>query len=148
VIRAVVQAVLCFVAIAMAAVALEPGGPEPEILRLEDQWRLAQKTNDVKAFMTLLAPDVTFIGTSGSLRDRDGFIASRSGSALPRAETYEYSELHVRVFENVAVVTGREATTGEGVAFEGRFTHVWARQAGGWRLVAIQRTDIADAQPR
>jgi uncharacterized protein (TIGR02246 family) len=147
-IRAVVQAFVWSVAMAMSVVASDPGGPESEILRLEDQWRLAQKTNDVKAFLTLLAPDVTFIGTSGSLRDRADFISSRSGSSLPRAQTYEYSELRVRVFESVVVVTGREATTGEGLAFEGRFTHVWARPSGEWRLVAIQRTDIADAKPR
>jgi len=124
-----------------------PAGPEAEILRLEDQWRLAQKANDAKAFMTLLAPDLTFIGTSGSLRDRSDYMASRSGSWIPRAETYEYSELRVRMFGDVAIVTGREVTTGEGVSGAGRFTHVWAARSGEWRLVAIQRTEIADAKP-
>ena len=116
---------------------------ESQILQLEDRWRVAQHRNDEAAFMALLAPDATFIGTSGSLRDRADYIASRETSSLPRAETYEFSELHVRVFGAVAIVTGREATTGEGVAFQGRFTHVWAKTRGVWQLEAIQRTDIA-----
>ena len=125
------------------------GQVESKILVLEDQWRAAQHKNDVAAFMALLSPDLTFIGTSGSLRDRADFIASRAASSIPRATTYQYSELRVRVFGSVAVVTGREATTGAGVAFQGRFTHVWAERSGVWLLVAIHRTDIApQSSPR
>ena len=113
------------------------------ILKLEDQWRVAQHKNDRAALEALLSEDVTFIGTSGSLRGRDDFLASRSTSALPRALTYEYVDVVVRLYGPVGVVVGRESTTGEGTNFEARFTHVWAQRAGKWRLVAIQRTDIA-----
>jgi uncharacterized protein (TIGR02246 family) len=132
---------------AMAAAATGSGEVESRILALEDRWRVAQHKNDAEAFLTLLSPDVTFIGTSGSLRDRRGFISSRTSSSIPRAATYEYSELRVRVFGQVAVVTGREKTTGARVGFQGRFTHVWAEQSGVWLLVAIQRTEIARASP-
>jgi len=137
----------CLSPAAIATAAPEASQLESTILALEDKWRVAQHSNDVAAFLALLSPDLTFIGTSGSLRDRPDYIASRGSSVLPRAETYEYSELRVRVFGPVAVVTGREATTGPGVAFQGRFTHVWARDSGEWRLVAIQRTDIAPPSP-
>ena len=129
-----------------AAGVLAASGEIPQVdtvLRLEEDWRLAQHKNDKAALLALLAPDVTFIGTSGSLRDRADYIASRTTSRLPRSPTYEYSELRARVFGSVVIVTGREATTGEGTAFQGRFTHVWAQREGRWQLVAIQRTDIA-----
>jgi hypothetical protein len=113
------------------------------VLRLEERWRVAQHDVDEAAMLVLLAPDLTFIGTSGSLRDRAGYIASRKTSAIPRAATYEYSELRARDLGGVVIVTGREATTGEGTTFQGRFTHVWARRGKAWQLVAIQRTDIA-----
>jgi uncharacterized protein DUF4440 len=113
------------------------------VLRLEERWRVAQHDGDEAAMLVLLGPDLTFIGTSGSLRDRADYIASRRTSAIPRAATYEYSELRARDFGCVVVVTGREATTGEGTSFQGRFTHVWARRGRAWQLVAIQRTDIA-----
>lgn len=113
-----------------------------EILRLEDRWREAQHQNDKDAYDQLLSADLTFIGTSGSFRDKTGFIASRKDSWIPRSETYTYSEMTVRFYGSAAIVTGREATTGTGVAFQGRFTHVWAKRQGRWRLVAIQRTNI------
>ena len=112
------------------------------ILKLEEQWRSAQHHNDTATFDRLLAPDVTFVGTSGSLRTKEGFIASRLGSWIPRATAYVIEDLVVRFYVETAIVTGIESTTGEGVAFKGRFTHVWAIKHGRWRLVAIQRTDI------
>ena len=120
-----------------------PASTVSTILTLEERWRAAQHANDTLTFTALLAPDLTFIGTSGSLRDRADFIHSRAGSSMPRAATYAVDELRVRLYDSVAVVTGREATTGDSVSFTGRFTHVWARSAHGWRLVAIQRTDVA-----
>jgi len=114
---------------------------------LEDRWRIAQHQNDSDALSSLLAPDVTFIGTSGSLRDRADYITSRAASSIPRSPTYEYDEVRVRVFGSVVIVTGRESTTGQGTAFQGRFTHVWAQREGDWRLVAIQRTDVAQQVP-
>ena len=113
-----------------------------EILRLEDRWRQSQHQNDKDAYDQLLSADLTFIGTSGSFRDKTSFIASRKDSWIPHSETYTYSEMTVRFYGSAAIVTGREATTGTGVAFQGRFTHVWAKRQGRWRLVAIQRTDI------
>ena len=113
-----------------------------EILRLEDRWREAQHQNDKDAYDQLLSADLTFIGTSGSFRDKTSFIASRKDSWIPRSDTYTYSEMTVRFYGSAAIVTGREATTGTGVAFQGRFTHVWAKRQGRWRLVAIQRTNI------
>jgi ketosteroid isomerase-like protein len=120
-----------------------PSGFERAILALEERWRVAQHENDSRTMEALLSADLTFVGTSGSLRSRADFLASRRTSALPRALTYEYSDLRVRRYGMVAIVTGGEATTGEGTAFQGRFTHVWARQGGRWQLVAVQRTDVA-----
>ena len=131
----------------MSAEATADAQVKSQILALEEKWRVAQLRNDVTAFRELLSPDLTFIGTSGSLRNRSDYIASRRSSALPRAKTYEYTELRVRVFGTVAIVTGREAPTGPGVAFGGRFTQVWAQDSGRWRLVAIQRTGIEPESP-
>lgn len=116
---------------------------ETTIRRLEQQWRAAQESNDTAAFRRLLAPDVTFVGTSGSLRDREGFIASRAQSWIPRATAFTVDELRLRAYGTLVIVTGRATTTGEGVAARGRFTDVWARRGNAWVLVAVQRTEIA-----
>jgi uncharacterized protein (TIGR02246 family) len=116
------------------------------IRRLEERWRAAQQANDTAAFRELLAPDVTFVGTSGTLRDRAGYIASRSGSWIPRSAQFRVDELRLRVYGNTVIVTGRETSTGPGVDASGRFTHVWARHGSTWILVALQRTAIAPSQ--
>jgi uncharacterized protein (TIGR02246 family) len=118
-------------------------GLERTIRRLEERWRAAQQTNDSAAFHELLAPDVTFIGTSGTLRDRADYIASRSGSWIPKATSFTIDELRLRSYGTVVIVTGRGTTTGARTEAGVRFTDVWARRGATWMLVAIHRTDIA-----
>ena len=113
------------------------------IRRLEDQWRAAQQTNDTTAFHELLAPDVTFIGTSGALRDRSDYVATRSASWIPHSRSFTVDELRVRFYGSTVIVTGRETSTGAGTQASGRFTHVWVHRDGTWTLVALQRTEIA-----
>lgn len=139
--RLLLSILLCS-SVGLAGQSTRPAG-KAEILRLEEAWRSAQQQNDRLAFDRLLAADVTFVGTSGSLRDKKGYVESRAGSWIPRAATYTIRDLSVRFYGRVAIVTGAEETTGEGVAYKARFPHVWARRAGRWQLVAIQRTDVA-----
>lgn len=116
---------------------------ERTIRGLEEQWRAAQQSNDTAAFRKLLAPEVTFIGTSGSLRNRSGYIASRGQSWIPRAAQFTVDELRLRAYGTTVIATGRETSTGRGVAAQGRFTHVWVRRGNTWVLVALERTEIA-----
>jgi len=111
------------------------------IVRLEDAWRIAQWHTDTAAFHKIMAPDATFIGTSGSFRTRADYIASRSGSTIPQATTFTIGELRIRIFGGTVVVTGRATSTGEH-ANSARFTDVWVLRQGRWQLVAVQRTDI------
>ena len=114
------------------------------IIQLEDAWRAAQWHTDTAAFLRLLAPDVTFIGTSGSFRTRAEYIASRTGSTIPQATAFAVTELKVRLFGGTVVVTGRATTTGPH-ADSARFTDVWAWRDSRWQLVAVQRTDVVPA---
>ena len=140
--RTVIILLLCCLPAAVAAQTKNHRRGE-EILRLEDQWREAQQRNDKAAFDRLLSPDLTFVGTSGSFRNKSGFIASRDTSWIPRAETYTSTEVSVRFYGETAIVTGLGATTGAGVTAKARFTHVWAKRKGKWLLVAIQRTEVS-----
>jgi uncharacterized protein (TIGR02246 family) len=139
--RTVITLLLCCLTAAVAA-QTKPHRREEEILRLEDQWREAQQRNDKAAFDRILSPDLTFVGTSGSFRNKSGFIASRETSWIPRADTYTSTEVSVRFYGETAIVTGLGATTGAGVSAKARFTHVWAKRKGTWLLVAIQRTEV------
>ena len=67
------------------------------------------------------ASDVTFIGTSGTLRDRADYIASRSGSWIPKSTSFTVDELRLRTYGAVVIVTGRETSTGAGTQAKGTF---------------------------
>lgn len=127
----------------VAVLAQRPAPAVDTILSLEERWRVAQQANDTAAFHALLAPDMTFIGSSGTLRDLAGYIKSRRTSWIPRASSYAIDQVRVRLYGSVAIVTGRESTTGQGTAASGRFTHVWAKRNSRWALVAVQRTEVA-----
>jgi uncharacterized protein (TIGR02246 family) len=133
---------LCLPAILLAQRS-SSSGVERTIRGLEERWRAAQQANDTAAFHELLAPDVTFIGTSGTLRNRADYVASRSGSWIPRSTSFTVDELRLRFYGTVVIVTGRETSTGAGTEAKGRFTHVWVRRDATWTLVALQRTEIA-----
>jgi hypothetical protein len=138
------------VATVLTALGLSVYAPSPQdsvdarqaILRLEEEWKVAQRNTDTSAFRRLLAPDFTFIGTSGSIRDRAGYAASRSGSWIPQGTTFTVTELQVRIYGATAVVTGREDTAGPRFTGSTRFTHVWLLRQGKWQMVAAQRTAI------
>lgn len=138
------------VATILTALALSVFAPSPQdsadarqtVLRLEDEWKVAQRITDTSAFTRILAPEFTFIGTSGSLRDRAGYAGSRAGSWIPQGATFTVTDLHVRIYGATAVVTGRENTTGPRFTGSTRFTHVWVRRQGAWKMVAAQRTAI------
>ena len=139
------------VATVLTTLALSVFPPSPQdsvdarqaILRLEEEWKAAQRNTDTSAFTRLLAPDFTFIGTSGSVRDRAGYAASRSGSWIPQGTTFTVAELHVRIYGATAVVTGRENSTGPRFTGSTRFTQVWLLRQGKWQMVAAQRTEIS-----
>lgn len=118
-------------------------GTQAAVRQLEERWRVAQQANDTATFRELLAPDATFVGTSGALRDRAGYINSRADSWIPRSAQFRVDELRLRVYGMTVIATGRETSTGPGVNATGRFTHVWARRGASWSLVALQRTEIA-----
>jgi ketosteroid isomerase-like protein len=132
---------LCF-PVALSAQRSAGNRVDATIRQLEERWRVAEQANDTAEFRGLLAPDVTFIGTYGTLRDRAGYIASRSGGWMPPSAQFDIDELRVRPYGATVIVTGRETETGPGARARGRFTHIWARRGGRWTLVALQRTEV------
>jgi hypothetical protein len=56
---------------------------------------------------------------------------------------FQTSEHAIRIYGNVAVVTGRQGP-GAGPV---RFTRVWVRQGEQWRAVVTQATSIQQPKP-
>ena len=116
---------------------------EREIVRLEQAWRDARVAGDTAFLQSFYAKELRIQGTNGAVITRDQDIAGFASGAI-RPEFIRAEEMHVALYGDVAVVTGRDhmkgtygGTQGEGCA---RFMHIFAHRDGRWQLVASQGT--------
>jgi uncharacterized protein DUF4440 len=118
----------------------------------------------------LASEDRFFAALSG--RDRDGLervlgtdfvlIDVMTGSEVPRAvfldlvgsqrlifDSIERLDARMRLYGAAAIVTGRTRMVGrydaQSFRVHSRYTHAYMHTPGGWRLVAAQGTQVAEA---
>jgi len=116
-----------------------------QILDLEHQRQQAQLRGDWQTIQGLNAPEFTEIAATGLIRTtQENAEDMRSGRL--RFDHVDYTDQQVRLYGNVAIVTGVGHRSGSfaGTAFEQRFryTRIYARQDAGWRVVFAQTTRI------
>lgn len=122
----------------MAAVVV--GEDDPEIVEGEARIRAAQLTADVQALDELIDEGLLFTGPDGQLATKaQDLEAHRTG--LLRFQSHEPEELRIRRVGSDVAVTALRArlevvVAGVSVRATCRYTHVWARRAGTWRVVA------------
>lgn len=119
--------------------------PEEEI-RAADARRIAAVVQgDVTTLAALLTEDLTYTHSNGKLETREQFLAGISAGTLDY-KSIEPSDVQVRVYGGSAVMTGRAAVKvmaeGKDRALAMRFTSVWVRSEGGWRMAAWQSTSL------
>jgi len=145
-------AALLSLAVSLACVhsVLTANNAKTEILDLERQRKEAQLRGDWQTIERLNSPDFTEIAGTGLIRTGvQNAEAMRSG--VLKFDKVDYSDQEVRLYGNVAIVTGIGHRSGSfgGSAFEQRFryTRIYARQEGGWRVVFAQTTRIEASTP-
>src|SRR6266481_6278533 len=79
---------------------------EAEFRKIENQWAEADKNKDAAALGRLLADDWIFLGPLGPETKAQHLAGLKSGD--DKLESITFIDMKVRVFENIAVVTGRE----------------------------------------
>ena len=111
-----------------------------QAVREVDKERIQAQINaDAAALDRIYADDFIGVGPSGTVRNKAQVIADfTSGSLKFQSITTDY--VQVRVYGNTAVETGLSTMTGQDkgktVPSDTRFTRVWVKQQGRWRLVA------------
>ena len=123
---------------------------DKEIAGLEAELRDAQLTSDVTALDRLIDDDLLFTGPGGELASKADDLASHRDRLL-RFRVHEPEEMRVRrVSEDVVVVALRTRLAGEfgGQSFSGvyRYTRVWARAGGRWRIVAGHVSEVPSSE--
>jgi ketosteroid isomerase-like protein len=117
---------------------------EREILALNREWADAMVRGDRAALERIFSDDLIVTSGDGTLRDKKGEM----GDGGPEIKTYFFNteDLRVRVYKGAAVVTGhakwRINYQGRDIDNERRYTCVYARERGRWRMVAMQLTRV------
>ena len=112
---------------------------EQAIRRLDNERIQAQVHADAAALDRIYADDFIGVGPSGTVRTKPQVIADFTSGDL-KFQSITTEEVQVRLYGNTAVETGRSTMTGQDkgkdVPRDTRFTRVWVKQRGRWRLVA------------
>jgi uncharacterized protein (TIGR02246 family) len=112
---------------------------EQAIKRLDDERIQAQVGADASALDRIYADDFIGVGPSGTVRTKKQVISDFTSGTL-KFQSITTDEVQVRVYDNTAVETGLSTMDGKdkgkSVPRNTRFTRVWVKQQGHWRLVA------------
>ena len=111
-----------------------------QVVRQRDHERIqAQIEADAVALDRIYADDFIGIGPSGRVRAKAQVISDFTSGAL-KFQSITTDDVRVRVYGNTAVETGRSTMIGQdrgkAVPRDNRFTRVWIKQVGRWRLVS------------
>jgi len=110
---------------------------------LEKQWAEAGVKGDNSFFDRIAVDDYAIVDASGELRNKRQELAV---SQNEKFQTSTVDDLSVRLYGDSAVVLGRYALTGTNMGHPysetGRFTDVWVKRSGKWRLVSSQNTSL------
>jgi len=112
---------------------------EQAIIRLDNERIKAQIGADPVTLDRIYADDFIGVGPSGTVRTKPQVISDFTSGDL-KFQSIATDEVEVRVYENTAVETGLSTMVGQdkgkAVPRDTRFTRVWVKQQGRWRLVA------------
>lgn len=110
-----------------------------KIQALELKLMNAYKQRQLEDFAPLLDDDFVITFEDGSTYGKTGYLSYTASPSL-RVEVSEMSDMRVRMHGNTAIITGAYHERGDfkGEPFDDhdRFTDVWMKKEGKWRLVA------------
>jgi ketosteroid isomerase-like protein len=137
---AVAALALTSIAIAQEQGATKDQGSTEQFIRQLDSERIqAQIGADAVALDRIYADDFIGVGPSGTVRTKPQVLSDFTSGTL-KFQSITTQDVQVRIYENTAVETGLSIMIGQDkgktVPRDTRFTRVWVKQHGRWRLVA------------
>lgn len=118
---------------------------EQEVLRLADAWASAELRGDTAFLEAQLTDDFIGIGPLGFMLTKQEWLARHRSGDL-KYEAFNLDEVKVRVYNDAAVLTGRQVQHGayRSNPIQGKFrtTLVVVQQQGHWQLASLQLSTI------
>jgi ketosteroid isomerase-like protein len=144
-----------FVAVGLAAALAAAGtaraaGPEDAVIAAQDKRVALTIAADVAGLGAMMTDDLTYMHSSANLESKAEFLEGlRSGKYKYKAMTFE--DRKVRFYGDVAVVSGltrvQVTSGGRDLDIKLRFTELYAKQQGAWKMALWQSTRVPDATP-
>ena len=137
--------------IALASLALaqmkgKGGGVEQTLMQMEQELADAIIKGDAAPFERAMADTFNFTAPDGSTQNKTQFIADLKSGAL-KIESTKNDDVKVQVYGDAAVLTYRSTDKGKYKEFDisgqYRYTRVYVKQQGQWRLAAFHLGPIA-----
>ncbi len=127
------------------AVTIQSNSTAQEVRELESKRIRYLIGNDLAQLDNMLSDDLVYTHSSGLVETKAQYLdALRSGQV--KYQAVDHADVQVRVYADTAVLTGRSqvklTSRGEERSFPIRFTLVYAKQEGRWRMVAWQSTRL------
>lgn len=133
------MAVLCVMAASPASSKAQQPSETAEIRALEMKMLDCYKHRQVEVFGAVLDEDFVITFEDGSTYSKTGYL-SYSASSSTHVDLAEIPDMKIRIHGDTAVVTGvyhEKGVDNQGTYdYHDRFTDVWMKKSGKWRLVA------------
>ncbi len=122
-----------------------------ELTAQADRWDKAIVRKDRAAIEGNMAEDFRQIDGAGNVETKASFVTGLVSTDL-EIDPYSVEDFDVRVYGDVALLSGRTRMTGryQGKPFAShyRYIDIYVRRAGAWKIVSVQITRIpAEAPP-
>jgi len=131
--------------VAIPAVAQKPNANEQEVLKASQTLNEASLLKKDRATMErLYADDYVYTHSNGTVNNKAQEIAEYMSSDM-KWTAHKSDNLKVRVYHDVAIVTGLSTLTGSAKGYVSgprRFTEMWVRRNGRWQTVGGQSTIV------
>jgi len=118
-----------------------------DVLKIEEERAQALEKGDLAVLDRILADDYVYVNVLGELNTKAQRLTNTQ-SGISKHESLKEDDFRVHVYGDTVVMTGRASGL---VHYRGkvnnkarRFTNVYMKQGGQWRLVAHQATTIAE----
>jgi ketosteroid isomerase-like protein len=116
-----------------------------EVLQAETDEGDAILKGDIKTLDRLWSDELLYTNQKGELHTKAEHLAEFQ-SGVRKFDSYKHEDLRVHVYPDMVVVNGRSTSTvhdqGETSIGPRRFTNVWVKQDGNWKLVVHHVTDV------
>ena len=121
---------------------------QKEVEALEIKWRDAQVNRDIPTLDRMMAEDFIGITASGTVQTKEEMLSSITDGVFNLTKI-DLSEMKARIHGETAVVTSKARVEGtnQGADISGtyRYTRVYVRKLGVWKIVNFEVTRIVPA---